>query len=70
LVVIATVVAAPGEDRSLLPSMCQLIEELTRATALALHVDEIRSVRWGDEPFIRGVVVSATSLASVVPHDD
>lgn len=64
LIVIATVVAAPGEDRNLVPSAGELIEELNDATGLAVHVDELRSVRWRGEPLVRGVIISATSLSS------
>jgi hypothetical protein len=63
LVVLGTVVVAPGENRRLTPSMRQLIEELNEATGLALHVDELRSVRWHGEPFTRGVILSGTSLS-------
>jgi hypothetical protein len=63
LVVIATVVVAPGESRDLVPSMRQLLEELNDASGLELHVDELRSVRWHGETFFRGVTLSATSLS-------
>jgi hypothetical protein len=62
LVVVATVVVAPGDDPRLVPSVSVLTEELNLATGLAIHVDDIRSVRWAGEPFVRGVAISATSL--------
>jgi hypothetical protein len=63
LVVVATVAVAPGDNRDLIPSMRQLIEELNDASGLALHVDELRSVRWYGESFVRGVLVSGISLS-------
>jgi hypothetical protein len=43
--------------------MRQLLEELNDAAGLALHVDELRSVRWHGETLSRGVMLSATSLS-------
>jgi hypothetical protein len=63
LVVVATVVVAPGEDRRVVPSMRQLIEELHDAAGLALHVDELRSLRWYGETCNRGVLLWGTSLS-------
>ena len=63
LVIVATVVVVPGEHRSLIPSMRQLVEELNDASGLAVHVDELRSVRWNEEPYVRGVILSATALS-------
>ena len=42
LIVVATVVVAPGDDARLVPSVSQLAEELNLASGLAVHVDDIQ----------------------------
>ena len=61
-VLVATVVAPPGPNRGRLPSLGQLVRELGLAWRETYHVDDIRSVRWLTEPFVRGVVLTITSL--------
>jgi hypothetical protein len=62
-VLVATVVAVPGDEPGTVPSMDDLVEELQQATGLGLHVHEIRSLRWAGEPMLRGALLAGTSLA-------
>jgi hypothetical protein len=70
LVVVATVVAAPGEQGVRPPSMSELIEELQRATGVGVTIEELRSLRWSNEPMSRGVVISATCLSTPRADED
>ncbi len=63
LVLAATVVGESRTGRSRYPSMAELTEELQAATGGGLHIEELRSVRWTREPIVRGVVLTAASLA-------
>jgi hypothetical protein len=65
-IVVATVVALPGDRPGAVPSMDDLVEDLQRGTGQGLHVHEIRSLRWADEPVLRGVLVAGTSLSAPV----
>ncbi|MBS44926.1 MAG: hypothetical protein CMH83_17520 [Nocardioides sp.] len=60
LVLLAYAVTAPGGAAN--PPVSQVVEELMTASFGALHVDELRSVRWGEESMARGVLVTATRL--------
>jgi hypothetical protein len=62
---LATVVRSGRSDDSP-PSMSQLMGELQRASGTSLQVDDLRALRWANEPLHRGVLVTATSL--VVPE--
>lgn len=64
IVVAATVVTRPGEDRRLTVSIRQLLEEINVATGAAIHIDAIQSIRWTNEPFVRGVILTITSLGT------
>lgn len=61
LVLVGYVVTAPGVDEN--PSLSTLVEELTDAAGTMLHLTELRSVQWPGEPWSRGVLLEATSLA-------
>ena len=65
LLLLATVVRTGRSDDSP-PSMSQLMEELQRASGTSLQIDDLRALRWANEPLHRGVLVTATSL--VVPE--
>lgn len=62
IVVAATVVARSGENPRRTPNISQLLEEINITTGTAIHVDAIQSIRWADEPFVRGVILTLTSL--------
>jgi hypothetical protein len=61
-VLVATVVAPPGPTRGRVPSLGQVVRELGLAWRECYHVGDVRSVRWLTEPFVRGVVLTITSL--------
>lgn len=63
-VLIGTVVAPPGPNRGRVASAGQLVRELGLAWRESYHVDDFRSFRWLTEPFVRGVVLTVTSLAA------
>ena len=65
LLLLATVVRTGRSDDSP-PSMSQLMEDLQRASGTSLQVDDLRALRWANEPLHRGVLITATSL--VVPE--
>ena len=65
LLLLATVVRTGRSDDSP-PSMSQLMEELQRASGTSLQVDDLKALRWANEPLHRGVLITATSL--VVPE--
>lgn len=60
LVVAAHVVTRPDGEPN--PSLSQLVEEIHEATGTAVHLQELRSVRWLGESLTRGVVLRFTSL--------
>ena len=66
LVVLANVVAAPGVSVTP-PSMTRLIGELQWATGSGLQLEELRSIRWANEPFHRGVLMTMQSLSIAGP---
>lgn len=66
LVVLANVVVPPGAQVAT-GGVHDLSEELILASGGCLHLDEIRSVRWADEPFRRGVVLTLTQLSTRGP---
>jgi hypothetical protein len=61
-VLVGTVVAPPGRNRGRMASAGQLVRELGLAWRESFHVDEFRSFRWLTEPFVRGLVLTITSL--------
>lgn len=69
IVVAGTVVTRPGEDRRLTASIGQLLEEINLATGTAFHIDAIRSIRWTNEPFVRGVILTMTSLRTAAGEE-
>jgi hypothetical protein len=64
-VLIGTVVAGP-DGASETPSMGRLMAEIDQAWGGGFHVDDLRSFRWLDEPFVRGVVLTLTALRTPV----
>jgi hypothetical protein len=60
LVVVGYVVTEPAGDEN--PRIGELVEEIMGASHALVHVDELRSVRWGAEPMSRGVLIGLTSL--------
>lgn len=68
LLLVAAVVSPPPGDE-VCPRMSQLVEELGFATGGLLHVDDMRSVRWADEPLRRGVFLSMTVLGRSLEDD-
>lgn len=62
IIVAGTVVTRPGEDRRRTASIGQLLNEIDVATGTAIHIDAIQSIRWTNEPFVRGVIMTMTSL--------
>jgi hypothetical protein len=60
LIVLGYAVTEPGQSEN--PSISTLVRELSSACGEMVHVDEVRSIRWGGESLSRGVLIAATSL--------
>lgn len=63
LVVVATVVVAPRQQPPSPPSLSHLVRELHDASGMGVHLLDLQSVRWANEPFTRGACLMLSRLA-------